>query len=83
MFAAQDVVAHSRRLRLASELIEPRKRVHRIKKDATDNHILACALEAKADFLVTGDKKHILPLKKIGATRIVSPAEFLHEVFGS
>lgn len=43
----------------------------------SDNHVLACALEANADYLVSGDTKHILPLGFIGGTKIVSPAEFL------
>jgi len=42
-----------------------------------DNYILACALEAGADYLVTGDTKHIRPLGSIGKTKIVSAAEFL------
>lgn len=45
--------------------------------DKKDNRYLACALDGKADFLVTGDKKHLLPLKKISKTKIVSPKEFL------
>lgn len=42
-----------------------------------DNQILACALEARADYLVTGDLKHIYPLQNVGRVKIVSPAEFL------
>lgn len=42
-----------------------------------DNHILACAVAAEADLLVTGDKKHILPLKTYRGIRIVSPIEGL------
>jgi putative PIN family toxin of toxin-antitoxin system len=42
-----------------------------------DHRILECALAADADFLVTGDKKHLQPLKTFRAVRIVSPREFL------
>lgn len=59
-----------------STVVFPRKRL-RLTKNADDNRILECALTARADFLVTGDKKHILPLQNISCTRIVSPAEFL------
>lgn len=45
--------------------------------DPKDNRYLACALDGGADYLVTGDKKHLLPLKQIGRTKIVSPAEFV------
>lgn len=43
-----------------------------------DHRILECALAAHADFLVTGDKKHLLPLKTFRGIRIVSPREFLN-----
>lgn len=45
--------------------------------DPKDNRYLACAVDGEADYLVTGDKKHLLPLKQIGKTKIVSPAEFV------
>lgn len=46
-------------------------------KDVKDNKYLACAKDGEADYLVTGDKKHLLSLKKFGTTRIVSPKEFV------
>ena len=45
--------------------------------DKKDNRYLACAVNGEADFLVTGDKKHLLALKKIGKTKIISPREFV------
>ena len=42
-----------------------------------DHRILECALAAQAQFLVTGDKKHLQPLKTFRGIRIVSPREFL------
>lgn len=48
-----------------------------ISKDVKDNRYLACAKDGQADYLVTGDKKHLLSLKKFGTTRIVSPKEFV------
>lgn len=60
-----------------AKIVYPRFRIDKIKNPAADNRILECAAEAKADFLVTGDKKHILPLKKFESTRIVSPSQFL------
>lgn len=49
----------------------------RVSKDDKDNRYLACAKDGQADFLVTGDKKHLLLLKTFGTTRIVSPKEFV------
>ncbi|MEI6067123.1 MAG: putative toxin-antitoxin system toxin component, PIN family [Methylococcaceae bacterium] len=46
-------------------------------KDPDDNPILAIALECKADFLVTGDKRDLLSMERIHMTPIVSAASFL------
>ncbi len=58
-------------------LIQPITKINIIKENKDDNHILECAVAAKADFLVSGDKKHILHLKKIKDTKIISAKEFL------
>lgn len=58
-------------------LIRPIAKINIIKDNRDDNYILECAVAAKADFLVSGDKKHILRLKKIKDTKIVSAKEFL------
>ena len=55
----------------------PYRKVDIVKNDEADNRILECALEAQAHYLVSGDKRHLLPLKKFEGIRIVSPAEFL------
>ena len=48
-----------------------------LSKDKKDNRYLACSKDGKADYLVTGDKKHLLSLKKFARTEIISPAEFI------
>lgn len=58
-------------------LVFPCRKVKVVKKKDSDNRILECALEVKADFIVSGDKKHILPLKKFRGIKILSPSEFL------
>jgi len=58
-------------------LIEPEIIINIIKNCSADNKILACALAAKADYLISGDKKHILLLKKIKNIPILSPEQFL------
>ncbi|MCL5884151.1 MAG: putative toxin-antitoxin system toxin component, PIN family [Deltaproteobacteria bacterium] len=45
--------------------------------DPGDAKILACAVAGKADVIVTGDKKHLLPKKKFRGIPILSPADFL------
>lgn len=65
------------RILAVAALTYPRFRIDEIKKPDADNRILECAVEAKAHFIVTGDKKHILPLKKFKGIHIVTPSEFL------
>ncbi len=50
--------------------IRPRSR------DPEDDHVIAAALEAVAEFVVSGDKD-LLSLGAYRGTRIVTPAEFL------
>ncbi len=56
----------------------PSKTVDLITIDPTDNKFLECALEAQADFLITGNIRHF-PFKKFQRTRIVTPKEFIHQ----
>lgn len=63
-----------------TKIIIPRRKVNIIKNKEDDNRILECALMAKADYLVTGDKKHILPLKKIAKTEIISASDFIEKL---
>jgi putative PIN family toxin of toxin-antitoxin system len=44
-------------------------------RDKDDDHVLACALEAAADYLVTGDKD-LLRLKAFRGIRIITPRDF-------
>lgn len=48
-----------------------------ISLDSADNYLLAMAAAAEADFLVTGDARGLLRLKKFGSTRILAPSSFL------
>ncbi|MBI1883729.1 MAG: putative toxin-antitoxin system toxin component, PIN family [Chlamydiae bacterium] len=59
------------------EMIYPHEKIEIIKRVDADNRILECALEAKADFLISGDKRDILPLRKIEKTLIITASEFL------
>lgn len=62
------------------KLIEPKMRITVI-EDKADNRILEAALEAKADYVISGDKKHLLSLKKFKNISIVSSKEFLDMFF--
>ncbi len=47
-----------------------------VKEDPTDNNILACAVSAQVDYLITGDN-HLIQLRRYEEIKIVSPSEFL------
>ena len=59
-----------------SILIIPKSRV-KILKYLPDNKILEVALYGQVDYIVTGDKKHLLPLKAFKGIPIITPDEFL------
>jgi putative PIN family toxin of toxin-antitoxin system len=44
--------------------------------DPKDDAIVATAVKAKADYLVTGDRKHLLALETYESIRIVTPRQF-------
>lgn len=54
----------------------------KVPSDFKDNMVVACALEAEADYIVTDDRRDLLPLKVIRCSgyhpvQIVSPPAFL------
>ena len=58
-------------------LVFPVERARGATTDPDDDMVLECALAAEADFIVSGDKRHLLPLKKFRGIPILSPAAFL------
>ena len=62
-------------LRTVTILVEPKERIGVVKEKDSDNRILECAVAAKADLLVTGDTKHLLPLRMFREIPIRSPRE--------
>jgi uncharacterized protein len=50
--------------------------IYHLEADPKDGYLLSLSQLAKADYLITGDKKHLLPIKIFGKTKIISPAEF-------
>ena len=61
-------------------LIKPSAKLSGVVSHDPDHRILECALAASADYLVTGDKKHLQPLKTFRGIEIVSPREFLNRI---
>jgi putative PIN family toxin of toxin-antitoxin system len=61
------------------EIAEPVE-VPRISRDPDDDHVLACALAAKAKLIVSGDKRHLLVLGEYQGISIRTAAEALGQL---
>lgn len=58
------------------EIVEISSRIDVISYPEEDNTVLECAVDGRAEIIVTGDTKHILPLKEYRGIKILSPFEF-------
>lgn len=58
-----------------AEVVEPADLNEKICRDSDDDNVLAAALEAKADCIVTGDTD-LLILKSFRGIKIISPSDF-------
>lgn len=56
-----------------------RYQTDKIKADPSDNKFLACALEVKADYIVSGDN-HLLELKHFHGIQIIDAKAFIQKV---
>ncbi len=56
--------------------VKPTQKVFMVKEDPDDNKFLECALEGKADYLITSDR-HLLELGEFAQTKICRPTQFL------
>lgn len=75
-FTAAEIVKHYQRL---AHHVTVRQMTQRISRDADDDQVLACAMAAKADFIVSGDKD-LLTLKVFREIPIVTAAEVVRAV---
>lgn len=66
-------------IRIMSELVEPQVRIDKIKRDPDDNRVLECAVESKADCIVSGDMD-LLKLGSFKGISIVNPTGFIERI---
>jgi len=59
---------------------DPPAQVDAVTGDPDDDLILACAVEPGVDVLVTGDRKHLLPLAEHRGVRLLTPQALLAEL---
>lgn len=57
-------------------VVQPTEIIDIIKEDLPDNRILECAIEGKANYIVSGDK-HLLNLKEFKEIKISTSSEVL------
>lgn len=69
-----DVIEILRSLLSYAIYVIPQEKVS-VCTDSKDNFLLELAQECKADYLITGDKNHLLHMKQWKNTLIISPAE--------
>lgn len=67
-------------IREISTVITPKVILRVIKERDSDNRVLECAVEGKAQYLVSGDKKHLLSLKEYRGIIILPADDFLVRV---
>lgn len=63
---------------LTLKAVDPKREVDAV-GDAQDNRVIECAVEAKADYVVSGDR-HLLALGEFEGIRIVRARELLQEL---
>lgn len=66
-------------VRLDSEVIDVTQQVNAVERDPDDNKVLACAMQANADYIVSGDP-HLVDLESYQGIPIITPRAFLAEL---
>ena len=75
-WSVSDVEGFLAIVRASGAIVSPQTEINRITTDPPDNRVLEAAVEARADYIVTGDS-HLLGLKRHESTDIVTPARVL------
>jgi putative PIN family toxin of toxin-antitoxin system len=64
----------------AIELVEPASVPREVVGDVDDDQVIAAAVAARADLIVSGDRKHLLPLGSHQGIDIVDAAEAVRRI---
>jgi uncharacterized protein len=76
-YADDDVHAYLTWLLSVATLIDEVPELAVVPNDPKDNMVIATAVAGKADYLITGDRKHLLPMKEYQGIYILAPRSFL------
>ncbi len=74
-----EIMELMKKINRTAVMVIPTKRLSILKTDESDNRILECALKARVDFIVTGNKKHF-HFEEFKGVRIVTPREFIDQI---
>lgn len=66
-----------RALEDAATIVEPQQLPEVIEGGHADNRVLECAAAVSADYLVTGDRRHLIPLGAHQGAKILNAPRFL------
>ena len=61
----------------AATVIDPPRLPEVIEGGHADNRVLECVAEASADYLVTGDRRHLLPIGEYRGAMVLNAPSFL------
>ncbi len=64
----------------AAIVIDPPRLPEEIEGGHADNRVLECAVAADAHYLITGHRRHLLPIEEHQGTRIVNAPRLLSEL---
>jgi uncharacterized protein len=73
---ARQISPFIKNLRSYAEFVEIYSNISEISADPTDNIFLECAVDGKADYIISGDK-HLLELSSYAGVPIVKSKDFL------
>lgn len=74
--SSRQIEKYLRHLKAFTITVKTKSKINIIKESKDDNRILELAIDAKAAYLVTGDKKHLLPQREYKGVKIISAKNF-------
>ena len=76
-YSDEDVHTYLAWLISVAKLVDDISELNAVPDDPKDNMVVATAVAAQADYLVTGDRRHLLPMKEYQGIPIISARSFL------
>ena len=78
-YTLEEIVRYRKRLASLSLLVTDLPNLKAVPLDPKDDMIVATAVAGRADYLVTGDRRHLIVLGDYEGIRILGPRAFLSE----